>query len=380
MKHAYSFLSTKAFIVLAIYFGLTVPMTASAQGSTCGPIVENFDNTGGTMAGFTSSTVHSTAAGFTYNKPAADGYLQRCNIPSGSSVYEIVTPTFVSLASQTAVGYGFELSGIVNVSRVVVLLQYSDNSGNVNTVEVENFAPSYSGPTEFDIASICKSVAINSFTGFTPGEPFRFIFQFTSGSASGAGQCMTFDDFRTTGVNAQAPLPVTFTNFTAKRSGSAVQTIWNVAGEKDVARYEIERSVNRKDFIKVGEVSADGKTAYSFTDNAPVSGVSFYRVRNIDLDTRSKYTPIARVNLNKKISLRAFPIPAATEVNIEHGSVGGKGTLTITTTDGRVVRSLEIKPDVNLTTISLVNLKSGLYIIRFNDGSGNTESFKLVKQ
>lgn len=351
-----------------------------AQTATCGPISENFDNTGNTMAGFSSSTVLSTAPGFTYARNGADGFLQRCNIPSGGTVFQLVTPTYASAASQTAVGYGFELGGIVKVSRVVVLLQYVDNSGNINTVEVENFEPTYAGPLETDIASVCRSVAINSFNGFTPGESYRLVFQLTASSASNASQCITFDDFRTTGVNALAPLPVSFIGFTAIRQDNTVQLLWNVAGEKEVMQYEVERSSNGKDFVALGTVRATGGDAYAWVDAQPLSGISFYRVRNIDIDGRYKYTGIVRVNTSKDVVVRAYPQPAHAQVIIEHKAFDSKGSLTLTSASGQVVLRLEVKAGDMQTPVTVSILRPGIYVVRLEDGQGAIETLKLVKQ
>lgn len=379
MKHLYSFFIKKT--QLLVFSGLlTGIVSAQTPTSPCGPVVENFDNTGGTMAGFTSSTVNSNAAGFTYNAGGGDGYLQRCNVPTGGVVYELTTPTYRTLASQTSVGYGFELSGAVKVSRVVVFLQYIDVTGAITTVEVANFAPSYNNAGPNGIAAECRALTINTYAGFDPGEAYRFIFQFTASSASNASQCITFDDFKTTGTPAQAPLPVTFTNVAAKKSGTGVQVLWNVAGEKDVLRYEIERSSNGRDFTKIGEVASGSTSGYMFVDNQPVNGVGFYRVRNVDLDGKFTYTSIVRVNLNKVIALKAFPQPAQNTLTVEHGSVNGKGVLTLSTADGRVVFQSDIKPDVNQSVINLSSYRAGMYIVRFDSGSGSIESIKIVKQ
>jgi len=379
MKHVYSLFSRKVSLFVlssAIFSSMSYGQTPSA----CGPVVENFDNTGGTMAGFTSSTLNSPAAGFTYNAGGGDGFLERCNVPAGGTIYELTTPTYRTLTSQTSVGYGFELSGAVKVSRVVVALQYIDATGAITSVEVANFVPSYNNAGPGGTATECRSFSINTFAGFDPGEAYRFVFQFTASSASQGTQCITFDDFRTTGSAAQAPLPVTFTNIAARKAGAGVQVFWNVAGEKDVVRYEVERSTNGRDFTKVGEMAANRNAGYSFTDNQPLNGVSFYRVRNVDLDGKFTYTSVVRLNLNKSISLRAFPQPAVNILTVEHGSVNSKGALTLSTADGRVVYQTEVLQDVNQTVINLSSYRSGLYIVRFDNGSGQVESIKVVKQ
>jgi hypothetical protein len=357
--------------------------SAIAQTSPCGTLAQDFNYTGASMANFSSSTVNSTAPGFTHfsstSGPNTTGYLQRCNVTVGGTVYELVTPTYQTLNNQTAVGYGFDLTGAIKVSRVVVLLQYIAPDGTVTTVEVANFTPTYPNPSSNAVATECRSIAMSSYPGFNPGDRYRFVFQFTTASAGSASDCVIFDNFRTTGNTAAAALPVTFTGFGAKKTDSGIELVWNVAGERDVQAYEVEKSTNARDFNKIGEVDASNATAYSFIDNEPVNGLVFYRIKEVDIDGKFRYSTIARLTLNRNTQLRAYPSPARDLVTIEH-DIAFNGTLSINTTDGRLVKRISVKPDLNQTVINISDLKSGLYIVRFINDNGHAESIKLLKQ
>lgn len=358
---------------LAGYAGL-------AQPSACGPIVQDFNNTGGTMAGFTSSTLLSTAPGFTYGIAGQNGFLQRCNIPSAGSAYFIVSPTYQSLAAATTIGWGFTLGGDIEASEVEVYVQYIDNTGNINSVSVyQNTATPYTGSGANRQLTLCETTPINIITGFTAGEKFRIVAEITSEAASNNNQCIIFDDFRITGTIAQAPLPVTFVGFGAKKVESGVELIWNVAGERDVLSYQVERSTNGRDFVKLGEVAANNSTVYSFIDRQPANGLAFYRIKETDLDGKFKYSTIVRLNLDISFGLKAYPSPARDLVTIQH-AVNPKGRLSVTTADGRVVKQIDTKPDLSQTVINISDLKAGLYIIRFANGNGQTETTKLIKE
>lgn len=365
---------------LLFVFGL-IGYASFGQPSPCGPIVQNFNNTGGTMAGFTSSTLLSSAPGFTYGITGQNGYLQRCDIPAANTSYFIVSPTYQSLAAATTIGWGFTLSGDVEASQVDVYVQYIDNDGNINTVLVyQNSSTPYTGSGANRQLTICETTDISTITGFTAGERFRIVVQVTAETASNNNQCIIFDDFRVTGTAAQAPLPVSFVGFGARKTESGIQLIWNVAGERDVASYQVERSTNGRDFIRLGEVAANNSTAYSFIDRQPANGLAFYRIKEIDADGKFKYSTIVRLNLDiSNLGLRAYPSPARDLVTIEHG-VTTKGRLSITAADGRVIRQIDIKPDLSQTVINVSNLKAGLYIIRFANGNGQTETTKLIKE
>jgi hypothetical protein len=354
--------------------------TAISQTSPCGPIVQDFNNTGGTMAGFTSSTVLSSAPGFTYGITGQNGFLQRCNIPSQGTAFFIISPTYQSLASQTSIGWGFTLSGSVEASQVDVFVQYIDNTGNINSVLVyTNTSTPYTGPNGNKQLVICETTDISTITGFTAGEPFRIVVELTAEAASNNNQCMIFDDFRVTGTAAQAPLPVTFVGFGARKTDAGVELIWNVAGERDVQSYIVERSVTGANFAKLGEVAASNSNVYSFVDNQPANGTVFYRIKEVDVDGKFRYSTIVRLNLSRNSNLRAYPSPAKDEVTIEH-AITTKGSLSITTSDGRVIKQIDVRPELNQTIINISNLKAGLYIVRFVNANGQAETTKLIKE
>jgi hypothetical protein len=85
--------------------------------------------------------------------------------------------------------------------------------------------------------------------------------------------------------------------------------------EKEALNYEIQCSINARDLTSAGEVISTGSETYSFMDDKPANGISFYRVRNIDVGGKYKYTTIVRVNLNRAIEVRAYPHPAKDEIN-----------------------------------------------------------------
>lgn len=376
MEHLYSLAKKYSFLLIASLLSLS----AFSQVSPCGPVVENFNNTGGTMAGFTSSTLLSSAPGFTYGQTGQNGYLQRCAISSAGTSYFIVSPTYQSLASQTTIGWGFTLSGDVQASQVDVYVQYIDNSNNINSVLVyTNTATPYTGSGANQQLVICEQTNISTITGFTAGERFRIVVQVTAETGSNNNQCMVFDDFRVTGTASQAALPVTFIGFGAKKTDAGVELIWNVAGERDVQYYEVERSATGAGFAKLGTVAATNSTAYSYVDNQPINGAAFYRVKEVDADGKFKYSVIVKLNLNRSASLRVYPSPAKDKVTIEH-AMTAKGSLSIATADGRIVKQIDLKPELNQTIIDVSGLKAGLYIVRFVNAGGQAETTKLIKE
>jgi hypothetical protein len=96
----------------------------------------------------------------------------------------------------------------------------------------------------------------------------------------------SFSSF-TFGFGSNSILPVTLINFKATSYTDAVQLSWTTVNELSFDRYDLERAANGRNFTRIGSVqtinTAVMKT-YSWPDNAPLAGVSYYRLKMIDID------------------------------------------------------------------------------------------------
>lgn len=192
-----------------------------------------------------------------------------------------------------------------------------------------------------------------------------------------------FDDF-SLGEVAASPLPVTFMGFVADRNANNdVLLKWDVAEEVNVKEYQVERSSNGGTFTTAGTVSAQNKPVYSFKEISKDNGTVFYRVKSVDFDGRSKYSSIVKLKgeeVAASNSLRIYPMPARSEVTLEHKKLTADAQVTISTMDGRIIKSLKPVVGATHTPVVLNGMLPGLYLVRLQDGNGPTETVKLVKQ
>jgi hypothetical protein len=111
------------------------------------------------------------------------------------------------------------------------------------------------------------------------------------------------------------PLPVKFGDIKGFEKDKGVQIEWNVYSEINVVKYEIERSSDGVSFAAAGSVTAsnqDGELFYSWYDAAPSTGNNYYRIRNVDIDGKSSYSTIVRINLsNQQAGFSLYPNPAS---------------------------------------------------------------------
>jgi hypothetical protein len=104
-------------------------------------------------------------------------------------------------------------------------------------------------------------------------------------------------------------------------------------------------------------------------------------VKNVDIDGASKYTPIIKITGNKRASgqIQLYPVPAYDQVYVQHDKAPDRGSIAIHSLDGRLVRQVRAIPNSYQTSLPISDLKAGMYIIKYDDGSGYIQSAKLVK-
>jgi hypothetical protein len=365
--------SCKAFaLFLFIPCFLLATNTGFAQGTDCGQVVENFNNTGGSTAGFTGAFMHTTQG--------TDGLLIEDQILSYVR-YSLTSPTYQLPAGQTSLGYGFTLGGTVAVSRITVNVQYvSTTTNRVITVPISpDVMPVYDAAT--NTSDICGSVPFTSLQGFPGSGRYRIMFEIYPASGTGlATETITLDDYRTNGSVAMIPLPVTFVSFEARRTGNEVLLTWRIAGEKNVNRYEVERSFDGRSFSTIASIASHGKDLYTHSDVLAAS-TAFYRIKNVDNDGQFKYSAIVRLaGNNSAIVLKAFPLPVQSRLTVEHPTISGRALISVSSADGRIVRTIVPGNGSIQTGIDMSNLQEGMYMIRFDAGDGKVETMKVLKK
>jgi Secretion system C-terminal sorting domain len=96
-------------------------------------------------------------------------------------------------------------------------------------------------------------------------------------------------------------LPVKWLSFTAIKETNAVNLTWNVSGENASTKYEVEKSLDGVRFQKIGAANNRGLStaAYQLTDNNPVKGIQYYRVKELT-EGKLFYSAIVAVSFGEK--------------------------------------------------------------------------------
>lgn len=107
-------------------------------------------------------------------------------------------------------------------------------------------------------------------------------------------------------------LPVNLVAFNAVKDNEKVLLNWNTENEINLLRYDVEKSTDGRIFIKLTEIPAKGNSnnAYTSTDDKPVNGINYYRLKIIDKDGSYRYSIILKVDFTKKYLVSILPNPA----------------------------------------------------------------------
>jgi len=186
-------------------------------------------------------------------------------------------------------------------------------------------------------------------------------------------------------------LPVKFGAIKVYEKQNGIQLDWRVYSENKVRSYEIERSADGRSYTSVGSLPAlynntsDGD--YGFFDANPLSGTSYYRIKNNDLDGKSAYSIVLRVNRNKTIKgLSLYPNPVANGIVLLQGSDLGRGNykINIFGANGQEIYKQQIIHNGGTIshTIELPpTISKGVYMLSVKDENGNIIfKDKLVNQ
>jgi hypothetical protein len=191
-------------------------------------------------------------------------------------------------------------------------------------------------------------------------------------------------------LTGSAPLPVVLLSFSASRQGSGVRVAWATASEQNSAYFLVQRSADGRTFETVEKVAALGTSLnhhdYGTLDAAPLPGLSYYRLRQVDQDGTGSYSPVVAVRFDGQAAspapaLVAYPNPTTGQrfQLLTTGLATTGGTVQLLDNVGRVVLTKVLTPGTVETTLEPASpLASGLYLATWQTADGLKLNTKVV--
>ena len=182
------------------------------------------------------------------------------------------------------------------------------------------------------------------------------------------------------------PLPVKLTSFTATAQNNAVKLNWATASEQNNDRFEVLRSEDGKTFSTLTTVAGNGTTQsvnnYSYTDANPLSGTSYYQLRQVDFDGKSELSKVVAIKADLEqtdLKIHASSADAHVQVSVT-ALTNGTANVTISDASGVQVaaQSVQLSKGYNVLQVP-AQTKPGVYVLTLKAGT-DIKRVKFISQ
>lgn len=300
-------------------------------------------------------------------------------------------------------GYAFlKRHFVINVenqptSNVEVKLLFSTNEYNSLKSEAANTAE------PLDDISTIADIGVTKYEGptengnYKPGDAtsLAFISQSSSGSEAEGKyiiiQTSSFSEFWPHASGGGSALPIELIRFETAKVNNDVVLSWTTATELNNEYFSLQRSVDGKEFNTIAKIDGAGNSNtilnYQYVDNKPLSGTSYYRLKQTDYDGKFAFSQIRAVKFayDNEASLAIYPNPTNSKINMYFdGFVNdSKVEMSIYSVNGKLMLTKSIplseNGDGNISMNIEQLLPAGVYFVRII-GENNIINNKIIVQ
>lgn len=272
-------------------------------------------------------------------------------------------------------GRVWRISKTGNVNGVELLLRYSElqNATNFGVNDLKLLIHDNSDGQDFSNATLVNASELKS----------GYVAKFNHVNLSD-GQYFALAN--TSSIN---PLPIELISFAASYSGDVVDLTWTTASEINNETFVVERAGTDLRFTEIltqpGAGNSNSVLNYWDTDHRPLSGMSYYRLKQIDYDGDIKYSDPISVYIEPEDSETVFslypnPVVGNSFKFHKSGALVSDEPIQLMILDltGKTIIHQWLNSEVTNQSINLPsNLGAGVYLVRFRT-SDYDKIYKIV--
>jgi hypothetical protein len=227
---------------------------------------------------------------------------------------------------------------------------------------------------------ISNNISVGHCAGAVPGDIMTVCFDLNTSSACDPIIICPMLFCNTSICSTGLPVELTSFEVTCEENNSKLS--WTTSSEINNDYFVIEKSYDGLLFEKIGTKKGFGNSSvvidYSFKDDDVKSGLSYYRLKQIDFNGEYSYSNI-RVSKCSSNSFNVYPNPATNTLNFDWENLNDEVVdILITNTMGKVIMNKRINK--TLASINIERLKKGLYQIQIIETNNNRSTLKFIKQ
>jgi hypothetical protein len=183
--------------------------------------------------------------------------------------------------------------------------------------------------------------------------------------------------------SVSSPLPITLISFTAVLKTEGVRFNWSTSAEMNNDFFTIQKSKDETGWEDVLNVPGQGTSNitqfYSAYDQQPYTGISYYRLRQTDLDGKESYSLVVSVKSLEDISgISVYPNPVSNQLFIRFPSFG-RYEIAVEGISGRNVRSAFPVSGIDFS-MDVSQFRPGIYFIQIlHEGHSETKKIMIYR-
>ena len=178
------------------------------------------------------------------------------------------------------------------------------------------------------------------------------------------------------GCAAAIVLPIELITFKVENMSTMVAVNWATATEKNTNYFLVERSDDAYNWATVSKVkAAENSTSilhYEIFDESPLNGISYYRLKTVDLDLSLGYSQIQLIERSKKEPFVIFyPNPSNSILNIVSSYNSADVKFELLNITGGLIKADIIEVNENKIVLDVSTLARGIYFLNISAPNGN---------
>ena len=133
-------------------------------------------------------------------------------------------------------------------------------------------------------------------------------------------------------------------------------------------------------FRSVKALNGTNTNNYSFTDNAPLKDVNYYRFKQFDIDGKYSFSNVVSVDFTNNVSAFSIsPNPADNAITVTIPASNSVSAIFVYDINGKKVIDENLAANITSKQINVSQLAQGVYTIALLQNS-KTQILKLVKK
>lgn len=251
------------------------------------------------------------------------------------------------------------------------------NNTNVNTLPIipgmdnasQSVNPVFAEPGANIATSYAVGIPLDGIAGTGINTDYAGVFRSASPQLGAFEQNIT--------------LPITLQSFTGQAMKETNQLKWVTSAELNSSHFELQRSENGRQFVKIATINAAGNSSipqyYEYADGGLLPSNSYYRLKQVDLDGKTWYSRIIVISRGEaSYVIAVYPNPTTGTLNLVSGKEMKNARIRIVNAGGQLVAE---KTNISGTSYNLdiSYLLNGVYFMDVYENNKVIRT-RIVKQ